>query len=197
VLLYSPWQPLGIPSAITPIGHLHQSLCLFVWCYKTRKTLLRLPPLARSKTPGEYFHPGRVALPAVLPRVHHRPELLYVPTEVNTLHVDGLACNPGLTQPLYRRFLSHRIASRDPPRLIPLSTYKLMAVSCLEHQHLRKSGRGKGGGAVCERVVKFSVCCQSGDEKASEEFGKGVIEAYASVGCWICLILVMPFVHRL
>ena len=25
-LLYSPWQPLGIPSAITPIGKLHQSL---------------------------------------------------------------------------------------------------------------------------------------------------------------------------
>jgi len=36
------------------------------------------------------------------------------------------------------------------------------------------------------------VCCQSGDEKASEEFGKGVIEIYASIGCWICLILVMP-----
>jgi len=24
-LLYSPWRPLGIPSAITPIGQLHQS----------------------------------------------------------------------------------------------------------------------------------------------------------------------------
>ena len=35
-------------------------------------------------------HSGRVALPAVLPKVHHHPETLYVPTEVNTLQVDGV-----------------------------------------------------------------------------------------------------------
>ena len=35
-LLYSPWQPLGIPSAITPIGQLHQS---------------RPPPRATRSTP--------------------------------------------------------------------------------------------------------------------------------------------------
>jgi len=41
--------------------------------------------------PWEYIHSGRVALPAVLPKVHHRPEPLYVPTDVNTLQVDGFA----------------------------------------------------------------------------------------------------------
>ena len=48
----------------------------------------------------EYIQSGRVALPAVLPKVHHRPEPLYVPIEVNTLQVDGLARISGLTQAL-------------------------------------------------------------------------------------------------
>jgi len=36
----------------------------------------------------------------VLPKVQHSPETLYVPTEVNTLQVDGLpvACISGLMQ---------------------------------------------------------------------------------------------------
>ena len=34
-------------------------------------------------------------------KVHHRPETLYVPTEVNPLQVDGLARIPGLLQALY------------------------------------------------------------------------------------------------
>ena len=48
---------------------------------------------------------SRVALPAVLPKVHHRPEPLYVATEVNTRQVDGLARIPGLTQAPYRHIL--------------------------------------------------------------------------------------------
>ena len=50
----------------------------------------------------------RTALPAVLPNAHHRPESLYVPTEVNTLRVDGLARISGLTQALgsYADFLN-------------------------------------------------------------------------------------------
>jgi len=72
--------------------------------------------------PWEYIHSGNVALPAVLPKVHLHPESLYVPTEVKTLQVDGLALIPGLTQAPYRRILSHWIAVRNPPRLIPLST---------------------------------------------------------------------------
>jgi len=50
-------------------------------------------------------HP--VALPAVLPKVHHRPEPLYVPSEVNTRQVDGLVRIPELMQVLYRRIPSH------------------------------------------------------------------------------------------
>jgi len=42
---------------------------LFFCSYKTRKSLLRLPPWARSKPPG-YILSGRVALPAVLLKVH-------------------------------------------------------------------------------------------------------------------------------
>jgi len=77
-------------------------VCWFC-CYKTRKSLLRLP-LGLGVSPLEYIHSDRVALPqaAVLLKVHHRPETLYVPTEVNTLQVDGLARIPGLTQALYK-----------------------------------------------------------------------------------------------
>jgi len=50
--------------------------------------------------PWEYIHSGRVLLPAVLPKVHHRPETLYVPTEVNSPQFDGLARTPGLMQAL-------------------------------------------------------------------------------------------------
>jgi len=53
------------------------------------KSLIRILPLAR-RNPWEYIHSGRVAHPAVLPKVHHCPEMFYVPTEVNTAQVDGL-----------------------------------------------------------------------------------------------------------
>jgi len=129
-------------------------VCLFVYCcYEPRKSLPRLPPWARSKTPGrmstrvaylflrsyqryatvlfvclfvfflvlllvwnpkiltspptlrsklnpwKYIHLSRVALPAVLPKVHHRPETLYVLNKVNTLQVAGLARISGLRKP--------------------------------------------------------------------------------------------------
>jgi len=134
-----------------PYVNFHSALfvCLFVCWNKPRKSLLRLPPWARSKTPDwEYIHSGRVALPAVLPKVHRRPETLYVPTLVNTLQVDGLARIPGLTQALYK---SHplppnsgpRSPASDPPR----------------HEHSRQSrvvrtntqgnhGQRKGKGAT-------------------------------------------------
>ena len=84
--------------------------------------------------------------------MQHRLEILYVATEVNTPQVDGLARIPpgvplieramrpewiysqgfyfeprlGLEVDLRKRYtsriLSHRIASRDSPRLISLST---------------------------------------------------------------------------
>jgi len=39
-------------SRYPPLGLVCLFVCLFVCCHKTRKTLLRLPPWARSKTPG-------------------------------------------------------------------------------------------------------------------------------------------------
>ena len=38
------------------------------------------------------------------------------------------------------------------------------------------------------------MCCQSRNEKAFEEFSEGVVEIYASVGCWVCFVLVVSFV---
>ena len=57
-------------------------------------------------------------------KLHLHPETLYLPTEVDTLQVDGLARIrvPGLTQALYMRIFNHWIASRNSPHLIPLST---------------------------------------------------------------------------
>jgi len=126
----------------------------FVCCYKTVtwKSLLRLPPWARSKTPGSISwagHSGRVALPAVIPKVYHCPETLYgVPTEVNTLQVDGLARIPGWRTPCTSRILSHPIASRDPPRLITLSTNTQGTESCVSSINTQgrqgeKRGRGQ------------------------------------------------------
>ena len=79
------------------------NVCLFV---VTNPKPLTSPPAVGSKeTPWEYIPSGSVALPAVLPKVHHRLEPLYVSSEVNTLQVDGLACIPGLTQALFKLFV--------------------------------------------------------------------------------------------
>jgi len=80
------------------------SFRLLVCSYKTRKTLLHLPPWEGSKTTGSmYIHSGRVPLPAVLPKVQqHRSETLYVPTEIKTPQVDGLVRTSGLTQALHK-----------------------------------------------------------------------------------------------
>jgi len=73
-LLYWPWQPLEIPFVGAPLGQLYQSsplpipgdlgrgpshqfVCLFVCCYKPQKSLLHLPPWARSSS-WEYIHSG-------------------------------------------------------------------------------------------------------------------------------------------
>jgi len=50
---------------------------------------------------------------------------------------------------------------------------------------------------ICKCVEEFRVCCQSSNEKAFEEFSQGVIEIYASVGCWVCFVLVVSFVYGL
>ena len=96
-----------------------------------------------ASCPGLKVHSGSVALPVFLPNVHHRPEPLYVPSEVNTRQVDGLVRIPGPTQAPYRCILSNRIAFRDPPRLFPLCPVA-PAVSCLEHKEVRvRVGRGQ------------------------------------------------------
>jgi len=53
--------------------------------------------------------------------------------------------------------------------------------------------------AVCERVEEsqFIMCCQSGNEETFKEFSEVVMEVYASVGCWVCLLLAVFFVDRL
>jgi len=73
-------------------------VCLLVYCYKTRKSLLRLPPCAQN--PWEHIFSGHVALagPVVLLKVHHSPDTLCV----NTVQVDGLARIPRLIQALYK-----------------------------------------------------------------------------------------------
>ena len=54
---------------------------LFVFCYKTRKIFISPPVLGSA---------AYIALPAVLLKVHHRPEPLYGPSEVNSRQFDGL-----------------------------------------------------------------------------------------------------------
>jgi len=100
VLLDRIWMSLNSPAHSFSFFF----FLLFVCSYKTQKSLpwLRLPSWARNQTTWEYIHSGRIILPAVLPKVHHRPEPLYVPTEVNARQVDGLARIPGLTQALYK-----------------------------------------------------------------------------------------------
>jgi len=74
---------------------------LFVCCYKPQKSGPYFASPGIEVNPLR-IHSGRVALPAVLPKVHHRPETLYVPKEVNTPQVDGLARFFGLTQAPYK-----------------------------------------------------------------------------------------------
>jgi len=37
------------------------------------------------------------------------------------------------------------------------------------------------------------VCSQSSNEETFEEFSEGVIEIYASAGCWVCFVLIVCF----
>ena len=74
-------------------------VCLFV---VTNLDNLYFASRRGLKSPWEHIPSGSVALSTVLPKVHHRLEPLYVPSEVNTLQVDGLARIPGLTQALYK-----------------------------------------------------------------------------------------------
>ena len=93
-------------------------VCLFVCCHKSQKSLLRLPPWPRSKTPGSIPIRAEYVFLWSYPRYTTSQKS----TEVNTLQVDRMVRIPGFTQTLYRRILSHQKASPDPPRLIPLST---------------------------------------------------------------------------
>ena len=121
--------------------------CVDVRCFS--QTIWELDLNWSCANPWEYIHSGRVTLPAVLPKVHHRPEPLYVPTEVYTLQVDRLDRLPGFTQAPYRRILHHRIASWDPPRLISLCTDTqgslVPQVPTLKEVRVRESFEGGGG----------------------------------------------------
>jgi len=79
-------------------------LCLFV-CLLLYDPKITTSPPALGSNPWEYIHLGRVAVPAVLPKVHHGLETLYVSTEVHTPHVDGLVRISGLTQAPVRVFV--------------------------------------------------------------------------------------------
>ena len=83
-LLYSPCQPLRIPSAITPIGQLHslrpqarpfKAFCLFVSWTKTRKTLLRLQLGVESNPLGVVIHWQRRKPRRAYHRQRHKPRL--------------------------------------------------------------------------------------------------------------------------
>jgi len=91
----------------------HLSFLFFVVLFigiksKNPSTVTSPPALGSEQNPWGCLRSGSVALPVVLPTVHHRQEPLDVPTKVNTLQVDGLARIPGLTQAPYRRILSHQ-----------------------------------------------------------------------------------------
>ena len=105
------------------------------------------PALGSKQNLWEYIHSGRLALPAVLPKVHHHPEVLYVPTEVNTRQVDGLARIPGLTEAPYK---SHPQPPKNVQRFFtsdPLSTNTqgslVPQVPTLKGIRVRERGRGQ------------------------------------------------------
>jgi len=82
----------------------------YVPTFTTQKSIHRFPPWEGSKTRRSIS--TQVVL--VLSQVHHRPETLYMPTQVNTLQVDVLARISRLTQALYK---SHP----QPPNSVPTS----------------------------------------------------------------------------
>jgi len=70
-------------------------VCLFVCLFFCLFVVVKPKNIYFASCPGievkplEFIHSGRIALPAVLPEVHHRPETLYVPTVElrSTLHM--------------------------------------------------------------------------------------------------------------
>jgi len=99
--------------------------------------------------PWECNHSDCVVLLAVLPKVHHRPEPLFPPTEVKTAHFDGLARIPGLTQAPYKSHPQPMTSeSRYLPRLIPLTTNTqdslVPEVPTLKGVRVRTLERGRG-----------------------------------------------------
>jgi len=96
------------------------------------------------------MHSDRVALPPVLPKVQHRPETLNVPTEVNTLQVDGLARMPGLMQALYKSRPQPpnsvpRSPTSDPSKCLSANTQGSLGpqIPTLKGVRVRDRGRGK------------------------------------------------------
>jgi len=78
-------------SEVMPFSELAETRVQAINPYLIRVLGWTWPPALGSKyNPWEYIHLGCVALPAVLSKVRHRPETLYVPTEVHTLQVEGL-----------------------------------------------------------------------------------------------------------
>ena len=100
--------------------------CLFVCCCKTPKHSLRLLPWDRSKTPGVYpLGPHSSSCGPTRGTPPSRDTLRANRwTEVNSPHakLTGWLASLDLQKPHASRILSHWIASRHPPRLIPLGT---------------------------------------------------------------------------
>jgi len=69
-------------------------VCFGLFVVTKLESLYFVSRLGLEINPWEYIHSGSVALPAVLPKIHHRQETLYVPSEVNTRQVDGLTRIP-------------------------------------------------------------------------------------------------------
>ena len=111
------------------------SFCLFFCLLLKNPKILTLPPTLGSQNPWECIRSGRVALLAVIPKVHHHPETLYLPIGENTPQVDGLARTHGVwTYASPARILSHRIAFRNPLRLTPLSTNTQGSLTVLKNK---------------------------------------------------------------
>ena len=85
-------------QALTAVGLFLWGLVFFYFClFVVIKPENQTSPRPGLVKPLGVYPLGRVTHPAVQPKVYHCLETLYIPTEVNTLQVDGLARIPGLT----------------------------------------------------------------------------------------------------
>ena len=124
------------PKKENPIStSLCQYACLSVCFHKTRQHLLRLPPWEGSKPPG-IISSQTAQLPlTVLPKVQHRPETLYVPTELDALQVEGLARTCGLTQALDKCHGCFVLLNQHSQETQPVFAFKFRQLSNASESH--------------------------------------------------------------